>query len=195
MEEAVEAALATEGSPVVVSDSGDNPTAGATEDLAIVDEHLRERGVEDALVAVVADPGALADCRAAGEGATVELDLGRTAHEPDAPPLDLVATVETLGSMGGVDAAVVESEGVRTVVTGERTSVYDPDELRAVGEEPADYDLVVVKSGYQSPAYQALAARSLLALTPGDTNCVLADLPYERVPRPVYPLDEFEWSP
>lgn len=194
--EAVEEALATEGAPVVISDAGDNPTAGASEDLTVVDSHLREHGVTDALVAVVADPDALAACREAGEGGTVTLELGRVAHRTDAPGFEMVATVETVGTADGVPAAVVESGGVRTVVTGERTRVTDPGFLRELNEEPAEYEIVVVKAGYQSPAYQDIAARSILALTPGDTNCVLAALPYERVPRPIYPLDpEMEWAP
>jgi microcystin degradation protein MlrC len=56
--------------------------------------------------------------------------------------------------------------------------------------------VVVLKSGYLSPDWKAVAARRLFALTPGDTNQLLEDLPYEEVPRPIYPVDEdTEWSP
>lgn len=196
LDKAIDEALETPDSPVVVSDSGDNPTAGATEDLTVVDRRLRERGVDDALVAVVNDPDAHADCVAAGEGGEVRLELGRTEHAEGADPLLLDATVVTVGEPQGVPAAVVESEGVRTVVTAERTSVYDPEFLRELDEDPEEYEVVFVKSGYQSPDYQDVSARSMLALTPGDTNCVLENLPYESVPRPVYPVDpEMEWEP
>ncbi|WP_423984400.1 hypothetical protein [Haladaptatus sp.] len=47
-----------------------------------------------------------------------------------------------------------------------------------------------------SPAWKAVAAQELFALTPGDTNQRLADLPYEKTPRPMFPLDEdVEWEP
>jgi microcystin degradation protein MlrC len=196
LDRALDEAVSTAGQPVVLSDSGDNPTAGATEDLTIVDERLRERGIENALVGVVCDPDALRVCAAAGEGATVEVDLGRTAHEPAADPLFIDGTVKGLADTHGVSAAALESEGVTTVVTDNRTAVYDPDIFRTVGCEPAEYDIVVVKSGYQSPAFQNIATRSILALTAGDTNCRLSALPYEAVPRPIYPLTEsFPWAP
>jgi microcystin degradation protein MlrC len=196
LEEAIDEALETNERPVVVSDSGDNPTAGATEDLTIVDDRLRDRGVEDALVGVINDPEARRACAEAGEGRDVRVALGRTAHEPDAEPLEICGTVRSLAETHGVAAAAIESGGVTTVVTDGRTAVYDPDLLRAVDCDPVTYDIVVIKSGYQSPAFQDLAARSMLALTPGDTNCILPDLPYENVPRPIYPLDEnFTWAP
>jgi microcystin degradation protein MlrC len=51
------------------------------------------------------------------------------------------------------------------------------------------YPIVVVKSGYLSPEYKRLAKRAILALTPGDTCELLEQLPYRRVPRPIFPLD------
>lgn len=196
LDRAIDEALATDERPVVVSDSGDNPTAGATEDLTVVDQRLRERGVGDALVGVINDSGALRACTEAGEGGSVELSLGRTAHDSGAEPLSLDGRVCSIAETHGVTAVAVESGGGTTVVTDDRTAVYDPDLLRAVDCDPEEYDVVFVKSGYQSPAFQDLAVRSMLALTPGDTNCVLSELPYANTPRPIYPLDDdFDWAP
>ena len=76
-----------------------------------------------------------------------------------------------------------------------RTAVYDPEFLTELGLNPFDFEIIVVKSGYLSPEYQAIAARKMLALTPGDTNEILKDIPYQKVPRPIFPLDEdMEWS-
>lgn len=194
LDEALDRA-ATAQSPTIVADSGDNPTAGATEDLALVVDRLLKRGVENALVAVVADPDAREVCADASEGTTLSLELGRLGPETE-EPLRTDVHVETIASTRGVDVAVVVAEGVTTVVTSERTSVTDPDFLREVGLDPTAFDVLVTKTGYLSPDYQALAGEVMLALTPGDTNELLADLPYEGVPRPTFPLDtEFEWSP
>jgi microcystin degradation protein MlrC len=55
--------------------------------------------------------------------------------------------------------------------------------------------VIALKSGYLSPAWKRVASQRLFALTAGDTNQVLETLPYERVPRPIYPIDdEVEWS-
>jgi microcystin degradation protein MlrC len=184
-------ALETETrSPVFLSDSGDNPTAGAREDLTIVVEALLERGVEDALVGAVADPDAQAACADAGEGATLDLELGRAGVADDAPPLRRAATVERIGTALGVEAAAVDLAGVTVLVTAERVGPFDPALFTDLGYDPADSAVVVVKLGYLSPALYDLAQRHVLLLTPGDTNEVLADLDYEALPRPVLPLDD-----
>lgn len=194
LDEAIDVALDHDGAPVVISDSGDNPTAGATEDLTIVDERLRERGITDALVAVIADAESRAAAAEAGEGNDVHLELGRTEYTMDGDPLSLDATVCTVANSQGSPAVVVSARGVDTVIVDERMAVSDPEFLEELGHPPDDYEIVFIKSGYQSPEYQATADRTILALTSGDTNELLAELPYEQVPRPIYPLDDPDFS-
>ncbi|WP_276256541.1 M81 family metallopeptidase [Halomontanus rarus] len=194
LDEALDRALAAP-SPTVVADSGDNPTAGATEDVTLAVERLLKRGVENALVAVIADPEAQRECADAGEGATVSLELGRVAPNGE-EPLRLDARVETLDSVRGIDVAVVSVDGTTIVVTSGRIRVTDPTFLTDIDVDPVAFDIIVVKSGYLSPTYQAIAAEKMLALTPGDTNEILEDLPYKVVPRPTYPLDsDVRWPP
>ena len=50
-------------------------------------------------------------------------------------------------------------------------------------------DLVVVKIGYLEPELFDAAGDWLLALTPGGVDQDLPRLPYERLQRPVFPLD------
>ena len=41
-----------------------------------------------------------------------------------------------------------------------------------------------------------LAARAVMALSPGTSDLRLERLPFERLQRPVFPLDgEFDWKP
>jgi len=120
LDAALNEALDTDGTPLVLSDSGDNPTAGAAQGLTVVDARLRARGIEDALVVAAVDPESYGACARAGEGSRVRLELGRAFPEHDAPPLDLDVTVERIGRMDDVPA---------TVVTADRTAVRDPDAL------------------------------------------------------------------
>lgn len=194
-DEALDRALANEGSPTVIADSGDNPTAGATEDLTGVVERLLDREISDVLVAVIADGEAQRACADAGEGATVSLELGRTTPHDDVP-LRTEVHVEGIERTRDLDVAVLSVDGVTVIVTSDRISVTDPTFLDEVEVDPSDFDILVVKSGYLSPEYQDLAADKMLALTPGDTNEVLSELPYEDAPRPIYPVDpETDWSP
>lgn len=195
LDEALDVALADPRRPIVISDSGDNPTAGASEDLSIVLKRLIERQLDDVLVAVIVDPEAMASIVRAGEGATVDVPLGRTEYAFDAPKLNVSALVRRIAVVDGVQNAVLEIQGVVVVVTDIRVDVTDPGYLTTLGLDPEAFKIVVVKSGYLSPAYQNIAARKILALTPGDTNVVLSQLPYRKVPRPIFPLDpETPWS-
>ncbi|WP_219834994.1 M81 family metallopeptidase [Paenibacillus sp. R14(2021)] len=192
LEEAIDRAVQEPNKPVILSDSGDNPTAGASQDVALIVQTLIERGVQHALVAAIYDPGAVLTCTASGVGEEAHLMLGRLHPDEASPsPLPLAVTVMQLGTVMAVNYAVVQTAdgGVTVVLCDKRTAVYDPGILEQLGLILASYDIIAVKSGYLSPAYKALAARTILALTPGDTNERLAELPYERLPRPIYPLD------
>jgi microcystin degradation protein MlrC len=68
-------------------------------------------------------------------------------------------------------------------------AVTDPAFLRRLGIEPLERKIVVLKIGYLFAPFQAIAPRSILMLSPGCTNCDLTKLAYERVKRPMYPLD------
>ena len=47
----------------------------------------------------------------------------------------------------------------------------------------------VVKMGYLFPELQSMASAAFMALTPGAVDLDIPSLPYQRVQRPIYPLD------
>jgi microcystin degradation protein MlrC len=176
--------------PVVISDSGDNPTAGASQDLVVALKEMLERRLTNALFASVYDPEAVRASLAALPEAPFRLRVGRLDSSSSFPSrLEADAVLVGSGRVRGVNYSVVRMEGVTIVIGDKRTAVYDPSILRELGLRPETFDLIVVKSGYLSPEYKAIAGRALLALTPGDTNERLAELPYRRLPRPIFPLD------
>lgn len=185
----------TDDRPVVIADTGDIPGAGGSEDVTNLLAEILDRGdLGTPVYAVFADEAAYGACAAAEEGTVVDLSLGRSV--PDGAPLDVTGTVHSLATADGAAAARVDLDGAAVIVAEERTNLHrDPENFERFGIDPAERDLIVLKSGYLSPAWKAVAARRLFALTPGDTNQVLADLPYERVPRPIAPIDDPRWSP
>jgi microcystin degradation protein MlrC len=65
--------------------------------------------------------------------------------------------------------------------------------MRILGVEPTERKVIVVKLGYLEPEIRAIAKRSMMALTTGSTDELFERLPYQNLPRPIYPLDtEFE---
>ena len=190
LKEALAAAAEEREGPVIIADSGDNPTAGASQDSVLAVRALRDMKIAGALVAVIFDPDAVQACLAAGEGSKTDIVLGRpNPWAEGSDPLALSVEVMRTGRVRDVGYAAVRADGNVIVISDRRTAVYDPGILEALGLKPEAYPIVVVKSGYLSPEYKRLAKRAILALTPGDTCELLDQLPYRRVPRPIFPLD------
>src|SRR5262245_10607970 len=90
--EAVAAALAFDGQPVVMAEPTDNAGGGAPSDNTAIVRHLIERQVGNACVGPIWDPIAVRLCFDAGEGAAFPLRFGgKTAPSSDLP---IDATVE-----------------------------------------------------------------------------------------------------
>lgn len=191
LEAAIEIALRESSGPIVISDSGDNPTAGASQDLAIAARALIKQKAVNSIVIAIADQGSYEKCKCAGVGAKAELALGRLDPYVVTPPspLHILAEVKLVASAGNTDYAVVECEGVTIVISRGRVRVAEPFDVQELGIRLEDYRIIVVKCGYLGPEYKAIAAGSILALTPGYTCELIETLPYQKIPRPIFPLD------
>jgi microcystin degradation protein MlrC len=200
--QAVEAALAAPESTVFLSDSGDNPGAGGTTDVTALLRQLIEAGATNVLFASIWDAAAVQACAAAGMGERLTLSIGGKLDRAHGSPLAVSGTVRLLaesqwGRGGGQGpVAVFHTGGIDLILSDQRLSFVDPAQLREIGLEPLDYRIVVLKRGYLTAPFQAISQRSILALSPGATNCDLTQMTFTRVQRPMYPLDAgATWSP
>ncbi|MFN8542445.1 MAG: MlrC C-terminal domain-containing protein, partial [Thermomicrobiales bacterium] len=189
-------ALGRDEHPVVISDSGDNPTAGGAGDTPIFVGHLLAHpdiasGTRTAIYASIPDPAAVAACAAAGVGGTVEVTLGGKLDPVHASPLPVRGVVQSLhdGDPVGGRIAVLRVGGVSIIVTSRRKPYHHLRDFTNLDLDPAASDIVAVKIGYLEPELRQLARSALLALTPGGVDQDIPRLPYAQVPRPVFPLD------
>jgi microcystin degradation protein MlrC len=181
----------------IVSDSGDNPTAGGAGDVPFALERMLALKVEEAVYASIADPAAVAHCFRAGVGSEVEVSLGGKLDAVNAAPLKVrgtvVSAVESARSYGVIrDAnrtAVLRIDGVLVIVTEKRTPFHHVEDFLKVGIDLNRHEILVVKLGYLVPELKAAASESYLALTPGAVNQNIGALPFRRIRRPLYPLD------
>jgi microcystin degradation protein MlrC len=193
MDEAIAVALAAPEKPVLLSDSGDNVTAGGMTDIPLIVERLLAQGARDAAVAAICDPAAVAACAAAGEGGRVAISIGGKLDTQHGQPLAVEGQVQRLGDVDVGPTAVLRVEGVDVVLTSERVAVTSPESLLRLGVNLFETKIVVVKLGYV-PA--GIAPRCILMISPGCTNCDLTQLAYTEVRRPIYPLDpDMFWVP
>jgi microcystin degradation protein MlrC len=210
IEEAVEKAIAAEESTVFLSDSGDNPGAGGTTDVPLVLERLLAKQATRVVVAGIWDAEAVEACAVAGVGQKVTLSVGGKLDKRHGSPLEVTGNVRLLADgydyQGGIrrppmrakpgPVAVLNVDGVDVVLSSTRLSFLDPVQLRDLGLEPLDYHIVALKRGYLTAPFQAISERSILALSPGATNCDLTQMEFRRVNRPIYPLDsDATWKP
>lgn len=196
LDRAVEAAESGPG-PVYLSESGDNPTAGAAGDSTLfLEELLRHGGAArlqtPVLYGGIYDPEAVTACLEAADG-VVELRVG-SGFDPDtSTPLSVrgsvLATARSWGDYAA-DMALVRTGNVDIVVASAHLGYVTPDLFRALGADPAQRALVVVKLGYLTAEHKAVAARSIMALTPGNSYELLEEIPYRKVKRPLFPLDD-----
>ena len=205
VDEAVRVAMAAPESTVFLSDSGDNPGAGGTTDVTAVLESLLRQGATNAVVAALWDAAAVETCIAAGVGNRVSLDIGGKLDTRHSKPLPVTGMVRLISDgdyyWGGVrtpdrlvhrsPTIVLTVEGVDVILTAERQSYVEPAQFHSLGIEPLAYKIVVPKRGYLTTPLQVISPRSILAISPGVTNCDVRQLEYRRVSRPMYPLDEF----
>lgn len=201
VDECIQLALQEREKPVVISDSGDNPTAGGAGDTPYVLERLLALGANSTLVAGIADAAAVAACEQAGVGTTIPLALGGKLDPIHAQPLPVNGTVVALHTVpwpanakAGTTVlvnrvAVIHVQGVDVVLTARRTPFHHMTDFTNLDLDPTQYQIVVVKMGYLVPEVAQMARRALLALSPGAVNQDIENLPYKRIQRPMFPMD------
>jgi microcystin degradation protein MlrC len=190
---------------VVLADGSDNPGGGSPCDGTVILRQFIEEGVQDAVVAVIADPQAVAEAIRAGVGNVITLDLGGKTDDRHGSPLRLTVYVKLLsdgkfvmhGPMGGgVRAdmgrtAVLAVGGVEIVVTERRIQPHDASLLRSVGIEPRDRRLIALKSAVHfRSTYQEIAERIFDADTPGIHRPDFGCYNYRKLRKPIHPLSK-----
>ncbi|MEZ5904124.1 MAG: MlrC C-terminal domain-containing protein [Geminicoccaceae bacterium] len=147
-------------------------------------------------------PEAVAKLAQAGVGAEVTLPLG--GHATDFfEPLTVTGTVQRRrrrGRQGGQAQPAggrprpgrhLRDRAVTMLLTELRAVAGNlPEPYRALGVEPEDYQMVVVKTASNFQYFLPIASGVIRVDTRGPGQSDIATLPWQRQPRPVYPLDE-----
>ena len=199
-DEAITAAAALNGHPIVMADPADNAGGGAPSDNTTILRRLIDRQVQDAALGPIWDPVAVRLCFDAGLGASFPLRFGGKIGPASGQPVDAVVTVTGLKrdctqsfgptqvSLG--DCACVRVGGIDVVLITIRTQALGLELFRNVGVEPADKKMVVVKStNHFHAAFGPIAEKVLYIDADGPIPRDYTKIPYTRVQRPIWPLD------
>jgi microcystin degradation protein MlrC len=211
--DAIRRAQAVNDAPVVLLDHADNVGSGGSADVMTVLRELIRHGVSDVAVAAVWDPEAVRLMREAGLGATLTLDLGGRTDLPSVgakpEPLRLTGAVRSLTNGEWVvrgpmytgatvrtgPTAVFEAEGLTIVVTSVHHEPWDAGIFTENGIDPRRHRFLLLKSRIHYRAGFAPLAKATFTLDGvGVTTSDNSVLRFERLERPIYPLDPgAEW--
>ena len=196
------------GGPVLLIDHCDNCGSGGAQDVMAVVAAILEQGLEDVAIAPIRDPDAVARMVEAGIGANVTLALGGKTDMPsiglEGRPLTVSGRVRTItdgeivfgGPMyTGVKSslgrsAVLETPRAQIVVTERHHEPFDLVIFRHFGIEPTAKRYLMLKSRIHYRAgFKPIAAAIVECQGEGVTNADLSVYRYEKLKRPIYPLD------
>lgn len=195
--DALQAATGT----VVCADTSDNPGGGAPGDSTWILRRLIERGVSGVALAPMWDPTAVRLCFMAGEGGKLRLRFGGKTAPSSGQPIDAEVTVKALrrkahqtfvGAQVPLgDCATIAFGGIEVVLISDRTQAFGLDLFTGQGVSLDDKRLVVVKStNHFHAAFAPIASQVLYCDAGGPIPRDHRKVPYTRVQRPIWPLDE-----
>jgi microcystin degradation protein MlrC len=187
--------------PVVIADPADNAGGGAPSDNTDIVRHLIDSKVENACLGPIWDPIAVRICFDAGLGARIGLRFGGKIARSSGQPVD--AEVEIIGlkrdawqSFGPTqvpvgDCAAVRVGGVDVVLITKRTQATGLELFTNLGIDPTQKKIVVVKStNHFMAAYGPIAKKVIYVESSGPLRRDHRKVPYTKVQRPIWPLDE-----
>jgi microcystin degradation protein MlrC len=197
-EKCMDSALKSTKHPFMISDMGDNPTAGGAGDVTwtltqILNRKEFQRADGPSLIyASIPGPELVEKALAVGVGGQVEGTAGAAVDHRYAPPVPIKGTVTAIRK-GDKDAeveVVVKVGSVSVIVTKKRKPYHYEADFTRLDLNPRKTDIVVVKIGYLQPELYDMRADWIMALTPGGVDQDIERLPYKHIDRPMYPLDK-----
>lgn len=189
--------------PLLLADTADQTGSGAPGDTVHVLRALIDAGIRNAAVVPIWDPLAVGVCFSAGVGATLTMRIGGKFEPQSGPPLDAEAEILFLkrdarqdqqagiGSIAIGDIAVVRIEGIEVLLSSQRINVFMPGVFTDHGITIADKQVIAIKNLFKhTDVFAPLVRDQLYVATPGASNPDWTALPFERLPRPIWPLDD-----
>ena len=201
-DEALKMALEFDGKPVFITDSGDNTTSGATGwNTYILRQVLAVDGLKKRfLFSNICDPKTCRQLETLEIGEKTHVTLGVNRDEMSRS-VELDVTVKAKGTLRGYmmhphDAdygyavtVTVEGLPIDIAVASTRQTMAEQHQFVGAGLDWDEYDVIVVKQGYIFPELKAKGKLSVMSLTLGATPQDTKLIPFKRIMRPMYPID------
>lgn len=201
IDDAIAYAIGFENGPVIITDSGDNTTAGAEGEGTLMLHKLLSYRVKNALVCAITAKEAVDTLKNKTCGDSIDLWIGRNVKEKNIVPVHIQGEIKSFGKVLGWageecgDGVVITMRDIDVVLTDVRAAFISAMHIENMGVRPSDYQIIVVKLGYLFHELKKIASEHIFALSPGASTNLFDTLDYRNIRRPMYPLDkDFEWG-
>ena len=191
---------------VILSDTGDSVYGGAPGDNTCILRALLEQSTSGVSLVPMVDLGALDVAHGAGAGGQIDVAVGGKVDNQFCSPASITARVRSLSNGLTVDlddygicdlgrTALLEVGPIRIVLLGHRSfAVNHPVLYQHLGIDIADAKMVVVKTASNFQYFAPWRKELIRVDSPGMTQSNLHRFEWQRVTRPIYPLDDLaEW--
>jgi microcystin degradation protein MlrC len=182
--------------PVILADTQDNSGGGGPSDTTGLLEALIAGGARGAVLGLLNDPQTALRAHEAGEGAMIRAELGGKSgmigHRPLAGDFRVLALGDgrftgTGPMWGGARMelgamALLETAGVRVAVGSRAMQAADQSIFRHLGVEPAEQNILALKSSVHFRAdFQPIAEEILVVEAPGPCAADPSKLAFTKV--------------
>ena len=190
--------------PILIPDRSDSVLCGAPGDSTLIlGEMLRQNLPCVALLPMV-DPEVVDQAIRAGIGSTITVRVGGKMDTIFSKPLEVTAVVAGVAKeglsvtihWGTYDmgrSVLLEIGNVKLVVSEYRgVGGIQPDMYRYFGLDPVKAKMIVVKTTGNFQYYKSMMKGVITVDTKGISGWDLRTFTFEKVPRPLFPLDDIE---
>lgn len=190
---------------VVINDGDDNPGGGNPGDGTYLLKEFIDRDLPGFIMGPLFDPAAAALCHTHRIGDVFDVEVGGHSDLIYGPPLKVKAQLVNLcdgvyicaspvykgARMDHGPSARLRVGNVEFVVVSRRFQTYDDRPFLMTGADLRKYRVVGLKSQNHFRAYFRERADAIVsAVTPSSLPSDIRKIPYQHVPRPIFPLDE-----
>ena len=203
LNESLDLAINSNSKPFIISDMGDNPTAGGAGDVTWTLNELLKReefkNPDGPSLIYASIPGPKLIKKAAGlkVGSYIEAYVGAEVDDRYSEPINLKGIIQSIkqGDKYAVTEIVVKTGSISVIVTKKRKPYHYVKDFTDLDLDPSSSDILIVKIGYLVPELYNINKGWIMALTPGGVDQDLSRLGYKRIKRPMFPLDDFIEEP
>lgn len=203
LEESINLALESKTKPFIISDMGDNPTAGGAGDVTwTLDKLLKRKEFKNEngpslIYASIPGPKLIKKALKLNIGDYVEGYVGAEVDNRYSAPILLKGIIKSIkkGDVNAKTELVIKTGSINVIVTEKRKPYHYIKDFTDLNLKPRESNIVVVKIGYLVPELYDINKGWIMALTPGGVDQDLFRLDYKRIKRPMFPIDSFTKDP